>query len=449
MSGLAYHAQHFKSGSVGSLDRHNWLKRKEKDEHSNQDIDPGRSHLNFQPHPLDESLYVAAKRRIQEGCTGRVTAASNWITETIVYPPEDVVGRYKDGGDDAELRRYYADVLEWHKWEFGAANVLVATVHLDETTPHMHTDVVPMTDDGKLSSKEVFARKNLRRHHTELAAFLNDKGWDIQRGESTFGKQVRSKTVAEYKKDAEKAKNEILEEVAELKDTYASIKKEAAELGREASKQKERATQAKNLASHWESQVETARQNHLTVISDVRETELALQARREEMKALSSAAETQKSVVEGLRITKRNLSMEVAGERSALEKMRERVGEAAKELEGLEKRKTALQSEVEDLENEKENLTDQVSVLHEAASRINRTATKYMASEEWNRLVAERKEKADLKKQVDALQKENGQLKEFLAELGLLERFREWAAELAASIKEKLRKKKDGPQIGR
>ena len=216
MSGLAYHAQHFKSGSVGSVGKHNWEKRGKEDKHSNQDIDPSRSHLNFQPQPLDGTLYMAAKRRIQEACTGRVTAGSNWITETIVYPPEDVIARYRKSQDDAELRRYYADVLDWHKKEFGEDNVLAMTVHLDETTPHSHTDIVPLTEDGRLSTKEVFARKNLRRHHTELAEHLQSCGWDIRRGEDTRGKQIKSKTVSEYKREAEATRKEIGKELSAL-----------------------------------------------------------------------------------------------------------------------------------------------------------------------------------------------------------------------------------------
>ena len=38
---------------------------------------------------------------------------------------------------------------------FGEENILSAVVHLDERTPHMHVCFVPITKDGKLSSKTV------------------------------------------------------------------------------------------------------------------------------------------------------------------------------------------------------------------------------------------------------------------------------------------------------
>ena len=37
--------------------------------------------------------------------------------------------------------------------KFGEENILSAVVHLDERTPHMHVCFVPITKDGKLSSK--------------------------------------------------------------------------------------------------------------------------------------------------------------------------------------------------------------------------------------------------------------------------------------------------------
>ncbi|GAB5813366.1 hypothetical protein JMUB7546_26930 [Staphylococcus aureus] len=37
--------------------------------------------------------------------------------------------------------------------------LLYATVHMDEITPHMHYGVIPITKDGRLSAKEVVGNK--------------------------------------------------------------------------------------------------------------------------------------------------------------------------------------------------------------------------------------------------------------------------------------------------
>ena len=40
----------------------------------------------------------------------------------------------------------------------GIENVINATVHMDEATPHMHLGIVPVTEDGRLSAKDIFTK---------------------------------------------------------------------------------------------------------------------------------------------------------------------------------------------------------------------------------------------------------------------------------------------------
>lgn len=195
MSKLAYHVGHYKQGAVGQLAGHNYEHRSEYDSHSNQDIDPSRSGDNMILLSPDKPLYAAVKERIQDTVTGRIRSDSNWITETITYPPEGMT-------DPQQLRSYFQDVVSWHQEMFGKDNVLAATVHLDETTPHMHLDLTPITEDGKLSTKQIFTRAALTKQQTDLAAYLSGKGWDIQRGDSTKGRNVHAVSVREFKKQA-------------------------------------------------------------------------------------------------------------------------------------------------------------------------------------------------------------------------------------------------------
>lgn len=217
MSKLAYHAAHFKSGSVNAIGGHNFEKRGEFDRHSNQDIDMTRSHLNVQLVRPEQSLYQTIKSDLAERCTGRVTAASNWMTETIVYPPDNILT------DREKCIEYFKDVVGWHIQEFGEENVKSSVAHFDETTPHLHTDLIPLTEDGRLSSKEVFARKNLNRHHTELAAYLQERGWDIQRGEPALDRQRKSLTIKEFKREAEATRTELLQDIKRLDQERSSL----------------------------------------------------------------------------------------------------------------------------------------------------------------------------------------------------------------------------------
>ena len=211
MSKLAVHIQHYKKSAVGSLARHNWEKRGARDSHSNQDIDPSRSKDNIALVLPERSLYREVKSMVEQS-TGRVTSSSVWVSEWIIYPPEELQDPFVSNKE--ELQRYFSDVLEWMKKEF---KVKMAVVHMDETTVHMHVDTVPITKDGKLSRKAVYTRAALNNIHTKLADHLSKRGWDIQRGESTEGKQVRSQTVPEYKKQAEEQKIQLVGEIQDLR----------------------------------------------------------------------------------------------------------------------------------------------------------------------------------------------------------------------------------------
>lgn len=218
MSKLALHIEHFKADQVTGLANHNYYKRGAHDKHSNQDIDPSRSHLNMAliVPENDEKLRKAIKEDIDTRVVGRVTKASVWVSEHILYPPESMT-------DPEELRKYFMDVLEFYRKQYGAENIKLAVVHMDETTPHIHIDTVPITKTGKLSRKEIYTRNAISQLHTDLAAYLQNRGYDIQRGESTKEKKVKAKTVKQYKAEKDREYNQLVEDYNKLVDDYNDL----------------------------------------------------------------------------------------------------------------------------------------------------------------------------------------------------------------------------------
>ncbi|WP_349884371.1 MobV family relaxase, partial [Bacteroides cellulosilyticus] len=71
-----------------------------------------------------------------------------------------------------------------HKWladKYGADRIVTASIHRDETSPHMTAFVVPLTQDGRLSAKEFIGNKaQMTRDQTTFAASVADLG--LQRG---------------------------------------------------------------------------------------------------------------------------------------------------------------------------------------------------------------------------------------------------------------------------
>jgi len=78
-------------------------------------------------------------------------------------------------------KQFFQDSYEYLKNRYGEDNVISATVHLDETTPHMHFNFVPVTKDGRLSAKSILTRQNLIEQQTSFFESVGKK-YNLERG---------------------------------------------------------------------------------------------------------------------------------------------------------------------------------------------------------------------------------------------------------------------------
>lgn len=87
--------------------------------------------------------------------------------------------------------------MEYVKDTFGEQNILYATVHYDEKTPHIHVCAVPLVDN-KLNMKAIFNGKQglADNFHTKYNEYVKDLG--LQRG-IAFSKANRTE-IDEYEK---------------------------------------------------------------------------------------------------------------------------------------------------------------------------------------------------------------------------------------------------------
>ncbi|EDZ6119205.1 plasmid recombination enzyme [Salmonella enterica subsp. enterica serovar Anatum] len=71
-----------------------------------------------------------------------------------------------------------------HKWladKYGADRIITATIHRDETSPHLSAFVVPLTQDGRLSAKEFIGnRSKMTADQTSFAKAVEHLG--LKRG---------------------------------------------------------------------------------------------------------------------------------------------------------------------------------------------------------------------------------------------------------------------------
>jgi len=204
MSYAVIHVQKFKMNDVKGIQIHN---QRESPNSKNTDIQRDKSALNYDlrnPEPVNYNHKV--KEIIKEGYTVDKAIRKDAVvmTGTLVTSDKEFFSTLSQ----AEQKKYFQDTYDYLKGRYGEKNIVAAVVHLDEKTPHMHVVSVPITEDGRLSTKTLFDRKALRELQSELPKLLQDNGFEVKRGE--LGSDKTHVSPADFKKQEIQAlENEI------------------------------------------------------------------------------------------------------------------------------------------------------------------------------------------------------------------------------------------------
>jgi hypothetical protein len=111
-----------------------------------------------------------ASERIDELHLPRLRSDAVRAVELVLTASSEGFRRDADGRAlDVRGSAWVQDNLDFLRQRFGEKNVVSFTLHQDEVTPHIHAVVVPVTDDGRLSSRDVFSPKTLRQLQTDYA----------------------------------------------------------------------------------------------------------------------------------------------------------------------------------------------------------------------------------------------------------------------------------------
>lgn len=154
---------------------HERLKEKYK---SNPDIDTSRSHLNFHiVEPPDKYRPLVLARIEQAGAKRRKDSIV--LQDCIVAAtPEWIMAM----SDEAQAE-YFRYAYEFFETRYRKENIISAVVHLDEKTPHMHLVFVPITEDNRLSSKEIIGGpKGMHQLQDDFFEHMEKKYPDLMRG---------------------------------------------------------------------------------------------------------------------------------------------------------------------------------------------------------------------------------------------------------------------------
>ena len=169
------HMMKIKSGAVGGIQSHN---NREHEPKTNPDVDMSRSEDNYDLIPCDNY-----KRSIKEKLSNLVESSRAVRKDAVVVCNFIVTSDNETmealGAD--RQREFFEDSVKWFSDRYGADRVLNATVHMDETTPHLHIGVMPITQDGRLSAKAIFTKTEMKAIQTEFARDVGEK-YGLERG---------------------------------------------------------------------------------------------------------------------------------------------------------------------------------------------------------------------------------------------------------------------------
>ncbi|RZL24814.1 MAG: plasmid recombination enzyme [Sphingomonas sp.] len=81
----------------------------------------------------------------------------------------------------SQQTEFFDRSMAWLAEKYGADRIVTASIHRDETSPHLSAFVVPLTADGRLSAKEFIGSKvKMSADQTSYAAKVRDLG--LERG---------------------------------------------------------------------------------------------------------------------------------------------------------------------------------------------------------------------------------------------------------------------------
>lgn len=209
--------------------------------HTNDDIDWERSHLNYDLHNHGEKISFAEK--INERIASLDMKKSprkdaNIMAQIFISASPE----FFENVSEWTQQSYFESAYEWIGERYGFENIISATVHMDEATPHMHINLVPITKEGKLCYADLFTEKpqvSRGRNGGQLTALQDDfqehnqaSGYRLQRGEpqSVAGKK-KHLSVLDYKKQErakeveglETLKEQTMQGVTELRSTALEV----------------------------------------------------------------------------------------------------------------------------------------------------------------------------------------------------------------------------------
>lgn len=239
------HLAKYTLNSAQALFHHNLRHKDRKGEYvayGGSKIDITKTHLNYRLDPnTDPNEFITQRlSEIKVQKRADVKVYCSWVLTVPQNLPTE------------KHREFFESAYRFFSADYGAKNIVMASVHLDETTPHMHLGFVPVVREKKnqkklgqekVSAKELLTRSYMKNLHKRLKNTLErdlncqvditiDRDEDAPKREYVPLTKLKKQTEAEAKKleSLKKQSEELQDEIDSLKELQKSQDQQCREL---------------------------------------------------------------------------------------------------------------------------------------------------------------------------------------------------------------------------
>ncbi len=225
------HLKNYKLSEAVAVLRHD--ERQDTDKvisRKNECIDKSRTHLNYNlaQHRTASGLMthienICENNHVRLNRRKDLNVMSSWI----VTLPKNIPAE--------KAKVFFQQTYNFLSAKYGEQNVLSATVHMDETTPHLHFCFIPVAYDKQnnrytVSAKLLHTRKALQTFHIELEKYLRKNmqmNVEILNEATKNGnREIRELKLQAVKKEIENAEEAVKRSETRLKSLQGQILKQ-------------------------------------------------------------------------------------------------------------------------------------------------------------------------------------------------------------------------------
>ena len=181
--------QKYDGGAVRGIDSH--VERRATSSRTNPDIDFDKSARNYDLQSQYQGTFHSRIKNVLEREGIGKTRKNAVLLAELLFTASPT---FFDGKTQDEIRQYFTDCYNWACNQYGKENIISAVVHLDEKTPHLHLELVPIVK-SKLNARELFNHKTTEMQNKAHKDVFSKYG--LERGETN--KELKHLSTLNYK----------------------------------------------------------------------------------------------------------------------------------------------------------------------------------------------------------------------------------------------------------